>query len=296
MSSETIMLAKNLNLKKMQYPCVASEKLDGVPGDFAARQMGTIIKVEALTRQNEFIKSVDHIRNWLYGMLDRDVHLVGELHIQGLPFKEISGLVRRDAPCPKLVLNVFDYFIENEPDQTYAERMEELVHSDVGKFIYDGLDGCVRAIPGVTLDNETELLAYIAAFGVEFPDSEGLIFRPLHGKDSLYRPGKRSWGFQRFKGEETLDLKLVGYEEAVTGDTKEGKAMVGRLIVLYKGREIGVGPGALTHDERIEVFNNFGDYVGQIIEVAYKPDPTYEALREARFKRWRPDKAEPNIE
>lgn len=297
MSNETIMLAKNLNLKKIQYPCVASEKLDGVPGDFVTHQMGTIFKVQALTRQGEDIKSVDHIRNWLYGQMERDTHLVGELHVQGLPFKDIGGLVRdTKRQHPQLVLNIFDYWNENDPDQTYASRMESLVMSDIGRFIYDDMDGCVRIIPGTTINNEDELLAHCKTFTEANPESEGLIFRPLHGKDSLYRIGKRSWGFQRYKAEETADLRLIDFEEAIEGDSGVGKKMAGRLICEYKGGRIGVGPGALKHDERIAIYNNPSEFMQRIIEVAYKPDPSYDALREARFKRWRDDKSEPNIE
>jgi len=297
MSDETIMLAKNLDLKKIQYPCAASEKLDGVPGVFRSEQQATIHKVSAITRQGEPIKSVDHIRSKLYGKLNDDCQLIGELHIEGLPFKDISGFVRRDEQCPQLVLNVWDYFIEDEPDMTYSDRRSALMESDVGKFIYDALEGSIRIIPGKTIQNEEELTAYCADWVKAFPESEGLIFRPLHGKHSLYNPGKRSWGFQRFKAEETVDLRLVGMEEAIDAKTGKGNGMVGRLICEYKGRTIGVGPGALKHGERIALWQIQKDRaIGRIIEVAYKPDPSYEALREARFKRFRDDKTKPNIE
>lgn len=294
MSNETIMLAKNLNLKKMTYPCSASEKLDGVPAVFTCQRQSNIT---AKTRQGEDILSVIHIKQWLWDKLPMGHSIIGELHVQGLPFKDIGGLVRRSTQSPELVLNVFDYLPdEHETNLSYADRMECMVMSEVGKYIYDEMDGPVRVIPGKHIKDEQELLSYTTLFTSTNPDSEGLIFRPLHGKESIFAAGKRSWGFQRYKAEETVDLKIVGFHEAVEGDTKKPKGMLGRIVCDYKGTEIGVGPGALTHEERIDMWRNPRDYIYNIIEVAYKPDPSYGALREARFKRFRNDKQEPNIE
>jgi ATP-dependent DNA ligase len=294
MSNETIMLAKNLNLKKMQYPCSATEKLDGVPGKYTAGMRFN--EVFASTRQGEPILSTEHIKDWLFDKLPSGHSVIGELHIPGLVFKDISGLVRRAETCSELVLNVFDYVIAGEPNMSYADRMEAMVMSEVGKYIYDEMDGPVRVIPGKHIANEQELLKYCAEFTKLNPNAEGLIFRPLHGEISEYAQGKRSWGLQRYKAEETVDLRVMGVHEAIDSKTGKGNGMVGRIVCDYKGTEIGVGPGALTHAERIDWFHNQKDYLFNIIEVAYKPDPSYDALREARFKRFRHDKIEPNIE
>lgn len=295
MSNETIMLAKNLNLKKLKFPVHASEKLDGVPAVFTGHQIGTIHLIDARTRQGEPIHSTDHIKQWLWGKLPVGHSLIGELYIPGLPFKDISGHVRKMKLNEDLVLFVWDYDT-GEPNMSFEQRMNALVESDIGRFIYDDYEGSVRLINGTTLNSEEELLKHCERHTETFPESEGLIFRPLHGKESLWIPGKRSWGFQRWKAEETVDLQIIGFEEAVTGDTKEPKGMVGRIICGYKDTPIGVGPGALTHAERIDIWENQRDSLYKIIEVAYKPDPSYEALREARFKRFRDDKTSPNIE
>jgi len=293
MGKETIMLAKNLNLKKMEYPCVASEKLDGVPGDFFGLPDGS---VGVRTRQDEPILSVSHIQEWLYGLLPVGHHLIGELHIEGKTFKDISGIVRRHETCPDLILNIFDYYIEDKPWMTYADRMRECAFGDVGRFVYDSHDNdsIVRFIEGTNISNEKQLLKHIESFTRDRPDAEGIIFRPLTGENSLYESAKRSWGFQRHKGEATADLRLVGFEEAIDKKTGLGNGMVGRLIVEYKGKHIGAGPGKLKHDERIDMFKNPKDYLQRIVQIAYKPDESYDALREARFDEWRDDKTEPN--
>lgn len=294
MAGETIMLAKNLDVKKLDFPCAASEKLDGVPAVFRNVHNGA---VNAFTRQGELLASVEHINSALYGLIKPGHELVGELYVPGMSFKDIGGLVRRQYASPELILYVWDYSLGN-PNATYAERMTALVDSDLGRAIFDAHnygDGPMRIIEAKHIEDEKQLHKHCENFTHLNPESEGLIFRPLHGKHSTYEPAKRSWGFQRFKAEETVDLKLVGIEEAVSEDG-EPKDMAGRLICEYKGKQIGVGPGALKHGERIFIFHNQDTVLGKIIEVAYKPDPAYTALREARFKRFRDDKAQPNIE
>lgn len=295
MANETIMLAKNLDVSKLSFPCAASEKLDGVPGVFTGFRDGTI---GALTRQGETLKSVDHIRQALYGALPEGHELIGELYIPGMSFKDIGGLVRKQSDSPELMLYVWDYNVTTQPELTYRQRMEIMVAGEVGKRIFDGqvydeIDIPIRIIEGTHIANEEALHRHCQSFMAEKPESEGLIFRPL---DSTYQAGKRSWGFQRFKYEATADLMLIGFEEAVEAKTGKGKNMAGRLVCLYKGEHIGVGPGNLTHEERTDLYENWQRYTHKIIEVAYKPDPSYDALREPRFKRFRDDKTEANIE
>lgn len=89
--------------------------------------------------------------------------------------------------------------------------------------------------------------------------------------------------------------RQVGFEEAVDKYGKP-KGMVGRLDVLYKGKVVGVGPGALTHKERKDLWESVrkGEQKIAIAEIKYMPDDTYEALRQATFVRWRPDKETPD--
>ena len=78
--------------------------------------------------------------------------------------------------------------------------------------------------------------------------------------------------------------------------------MVGRINVLYKGEVIGAGPGKMKHIERKAIWDLYSgglplvDVAGDMLiaEVAFMRDPSYKALREARFSRWRTDKNEPS--
>lgn len=310
MSKETIMLAKNLDPKKLEFPCVAVEKLDGVPAVFST--VSTSGAVNAFTRQGELLASVDHINQALFGMLPEGHELIGELYIRGMSFKDIGGLVRRQFASPELILYIWDYVVTQRPEFTYQERMAVMARSQVGLLAADSTyyqetrfrasvvpnkakvakEYPIKLLPGEYIADEKRLDEYIEEFAEHNQDAEGLIFRPLNGK---YQAAKRSWDLQRWKGEETVDLKLVGIEEAIS-EAGYPKGMAGRLVCEYKGKQIGVGPGKLDHNQRKWLWAEPDRFIGKIIEVAYKPDDTYEALREARFKRFRDDKFVPNIE
>jgi len=282
-----MMLARNLDYKRLAFPVLVQEKFDGVPGDFYAKADG---EISALTRQGEEILSVGHITGWLYGLLKPHHHLVGELHVTGLAFKDISGMVRAERPAPELVLRVFDYYIKGFENMTYEERLREMA-LNIGVHVEPRSP--VQLIPGVMIHDENTLRDNIETFDRLYPNKEGVIIRNLNGTIDI---GKRSWNLQRHKAVGTADLRLIGFEEAVEGDTKKPKGMVGRLLVEFNGQTIGCGPGCLRHSERIAMWNNPDAYLQRIIEVEYKPDPTYVALREPVFKRWRDDKTQPNIE
>lgn len=289
MANETIMLAKTFSdSKKLTYPGRLTEKLDGVPGDFYyRRELGMI---HARSRQGEELHSVPHIKEALTGILINGMHVIGELWHPDYDFKEISGFVRRKEPCEeslKLTLNVFDAYVEGKEDTPYQERMVQLADLLIKT---DKVTGhTVRIIPGKIIENAEEFDEVYKNFILSNPTAEGVVFRTLSGPKSYWKAAWRSPGMVKRKITETEDLPIHGFEEAVS---KEGDplGMVGRIEVLYKGNVIGVGPGKLKHAERVELWENQKDYIDKTIEVAYMPDPSYDALREARFHRFRPDK------
>lgn len=110
-----------------------------------------------------------------------------------------------------------------------------------------------------------------------------------------YDVAKRSHGMMKLKPKPTADLRVVGFEEAVSKDgTPLG--MIGRIVCEYKGLHIGVGPGKFNHAERISIWNKRAGFVGAILEVQYMKDDSYEALRQPTAQQWRYDKTEPNYE
>ena len=290
MGKETIMLAKTYkNHKSLLLPVQVTEKLDGVAADFFGVQGLAGVTCAVRSRQDEPLLSVDHITDFLSHLLPKGHHVIGELYIPGMDFKDISGLVRRkqsDEETAKLRLYIYDYYIEGSEDMEYITRME-FMYDTIGQYF--GEKAPAKLIPGLYIESTEQFDAAVAKFKKDHPTSEGLVIRSLTGKSSVYKSGWRSPGMLKLKTTETIDLKIVSFEEAIDKDGA-AKGMVGRINVSYKGKTIGVGPGKMNHKDRVEVFNNQKAYIGKMIEIAYMPDDSYDALREPRFYRFRPDK------
>lgn len=297
-ADETIELLKNYTPAKMTFPASHQQKLDGVP----ARIMRVSqTEYRAVTRQNETIKSIDHIVSEV-AKLNLSVRgsVVGELYVDGLPFKKIGGLARQHAPAKNLTFNVFDFDPFNQADMTYAERRSEMI-ARLGDYYganeIHAADSVLRMIPGTVVSNEAEADEAHDALMLANPLAEGSV---LHDMAKTFTPGKRCWGTQRMKPVPTIDLYITDFEEAVSDKTGLGLGMVGRLnaifTIMVDGKPtptlIGIGPGALTHAERKALWVTFklGRWKKTIAEIRYMRDDTYDALRQPTFKRWRTDK------
>jgi len=304
MTDESIELLKNWEPKQMQWPAMVQEKLDGVP--VRIRRIGS--HVLAWSRQNEPIVSIPHILQYAGVMLQDGGSIVGELYIQGLPFKTIGGYVRQkkyDANSAKLVLNVFDFDQRNAPALAYEARRATFVQSldnlssRLGKALSDLP---IRAISGVIVYDEKSALAAYDMIMQAKPAAEGVV---VHSLEKAFQPGKRCWGTQRIKPVPTIDLKIIGFEEAMSLKTGAGLGMVGRLNAEYsymkKGKLvttiIGVGPGALTHPQRRALWNAAvaNKYKPTVAEIKYMRDETYDALRQPTFVRFRPEKGKADV-
>jgi len=102
---------------------------------------------------------------------------------------------------------------------------------------------------------------------------------------------KRTYYLLKVKKMNTIDLRVI---KIIEGNGKY-KNMLGKVIVLYKGNEVGVGSG-FTDIQRKEVFNNQNKYIGKIIEIQYfeiskNSKTNLESLRFPIFKMFR-DKTE----
>lgn len=303
MSNETIELLKTYEPAKMQYPALHQQKIDGVPVRVCMEEGRKIV---AYTRQGEVVTSIPHILQFCSVLLQYEGDsVVMELHIEGKPFKEISGLVRRKEPCRALVGHVFDADWSVYPQATYINRLRTLAFW-IGKIAEKAgttvMDLQVRPIPGVLVADEEQADAAHEALMLANPNAEGSVY---HYLEKTFQPGKRCWGTQKRKPIPTIDLRIVGFEEAIS----EGGAplrMVGRINAefhVYTGDPatayveptiIGIGPGALNHTQRKLLWAEFkaGKFKPRIAEIRYMRDDSYDALRQPTFKCWRDDKVE----
>lgn len=322
----TIPLAKGRNDTKRSYPGYLSVKLDGVP-----IRLDIIIKDNVAvaygvqSRQGKPVPSVEpQVQAFLECMnevglqwQDGPMTLVFEVTHKTLrDFKDISGVVRKQEPQQDLILNLFDATHHKHADAKFDDRVHQM-----GILFQHMHHEAFRLVPQFLCENQHQATYVEIALLDRHPDCEGLIWRDA---DATFKPGKRSWDYQKLLNEPTVDLYIIGFEEAVCGKTGAGKGMVGGLIANYKGTQIGVGPGKLTHRERKELFtgdtpwgqvelvqkkglpgkpnaiwyqfSDWGDTQGTLAQIKHKRDPSYEALRQPTWQHWRLDKSEESLE
>lgn len=303
MAGETIELLKNYEPSKMHWPAMLQPKIDGVPVRVLKSHEN---KMTALTRQGERVTSIPHILQFASTLLQHGESMVMELHIAGKPFKEISGYVRRkNTACPDLVGWVFDFDEPWHHLNTYFHRYGLIKRriEQAASFAQCRLeDLCIRIMPSVNVHTQEEAEAAHDACMLNNPDAEGNV---LHSWYKVFQPGKRCWGTQRMKPVPTIDLMVVGFEEAYSADGAP-LGMVGRINaeyttmdvdaegVVYNTQIIGIGPGALNHTERKNLWRMWkkGQFTPRIAEIRYMRDDSYDALRQPTFKQWRDDKHE----
>lgn len=289
--TKTLQLAQSkFTPKKLPAMVLVSEKLDGVPirMDFDIRDAA--VSVKARTRQDEHSYSTQFIQQLLahkmMGRRDAKLTLVGEVtHETYTDFKDISGVVRRQEPQTGLIYNIFDFYDEARPDDGFAQRIF------AAGCLLKMQTQSIRFIPQSYIKRE-EIEDWFA-HNLR-PGAEGGIARD---PDEKWQPGKRTWGYQKFVHDPTIDLWLHSVEEAKS-EAGIPLGMVGRLNFWYKGGVIGVGPGKLTHVERYALWQ-LNDPVfeygkGPMAAIQYKRDDSYEALRQPTFQHWRYDKDKPD--
>ncbi len=299
--TKTIELARTeYRPDKMTYPAAVSLKLDGVPGNFLGSRLPK-------TRQDTDIKSVAHIQNWIVQHMPKGIGLVGELYDPTLKFKIISGQVRdTKQQFTNLTLNVFDLYVPDNPGALFEHRTEalRLVLEDIaGKLGKQPEDLPVVRIPQIIVQNEEQARDAHDAIMHANPDAEGTMLASL---SRVWAPGQRLWTLQKCKPEPTIDVEIIGFQEATSNDDGSPLGRVGRLVaVLHRVSnagtveysQIGIGPGKLSHKEAKQLWLDYkaGKYKRRIAEVKYMPDASYDALRQATFQRWRDDKSEADV-
>lgn len=321
-----IMLATTFDIDNLHLPAEISVKLDGVAADFYKTKNGWVCQ----SRQGKPLPSTGHILKFLnsgkFDSIPENTHVIGELTVAGVAdFKDAGGIIRRKEADTRIQLNVYDMYqigFENESYETRLDRVNKFLKlvgiSGQRQLRGDSLSwSIVQRVPVCTVvHNKAQLQEHLMGVPKLMETSnmfEGFVIRTLRGPDSRYKLGKRSRGMMRYKPKPTVDLKVVRFEEATANKAitfldedfgiGDGLRAVGRIVCLYEGQEIGVGPGCLTHAERRDVWERYqeigaGDITDRnlIAEVEYMLDNSYKALRQPIFKRWRTDKDEASEE
>jgi len=299
------MLAVNANRDKIVYPCLCSNKLDGIRCIFKdGRMLARSLKpITSETLQNRFQLLKDMT---IGGKLTFD----GELYCHGMPFTEISHFVRKsDAEVPEgLKFHCFDVIIDGNYSHKFTYRASAL------KGIRD-MNKEVVIVEQKKLNNEKELDdAFKEVLEAGY---EGLILR---SEDSPYKCGRSTVneGFLlKIKPFETFDNKVVKVHERMENtnesqtnelgrsfrrNTKDAKKPTGIAAtfeieyynedgerVLVDGKNPKV---AITGNEafRRDIWNNRDSYVGKMIEYKAMRIGMKNFPRHPNFLRFRTDR------
>ena len=317
--ASTIPLAKPYTPGKLVFPVALSRKVDGVPVKITLSAAAPF-DVTIETRQGNDCPSVRELVtgfaiDYVTEKLPLPVTFVGEVYQRGnmdADFKETSGIVRRQYDqSDQLAIALFDTDCSLVGEKGgvnsyligcgFEYRLNFLMYLKQSK-----LHKWVTPIDQYTCTDLKKLESFAASHATAFPKAEGMVARSYTDE---WAPGKRTWGYQKVVVDPMIDLRIVGFEEAVS-QHGERLGMVGRLMAKYKGDTIGIGPGKLNHVERSSLWKtwqNTANYSMQVLDVAvgptwhnpiaqikFKRDDSYDALRQPTFQVWRDDKDEPD--
>jgi len=289
--TSTIPLSKGFDIDKVSFPCYISEKYDGMPIKVTMNRVKNgSDDITYLSRQGTQNVSVKEDAMSL-AAITRDFRkhgvtsmLAEVTHKSVTGFKNISGTIRRKEHNSGFIWNFFDFY-QGDHDEFYVrqQQLEDIFYfalQDSEKF---------RMVKQIKHADKASLEKFLVDTPIR-PDQEGWVIR---SHNDLWVPNSRSWGYQKIVVTPSEDLELVVVDEAVSADGVP-LGMAGKLWANYNGKLIGVGPGKLTHPERIQLWKDWLEgsthWPNPMMEVTYKKDDTYTALREARFTCWRPDK------
>jgi ATP-dependent DNA ligase len=233
---------------------------------------------QVLTRTGERVISCDHLLEWAGFLGGGGWVFQGEAWMPRQDFHTISGCVRRHAPAPALLLQVYDCHPKDAWDTkrnpaTYRQRMY-------------GTPMCDMPIMHETINHSRPL--DVERYAAELVARGGYDGAILRDPNSAWEPGLARQGqIVKVKPSVSLDLRVVGW--SAKPGAKTGREVV-TFTVEYRGARTDVGSG-VPHDITPD---NAQRYVGQIIEVECMAVNQSGTLREPRYKGWRFDKEEPD--
>lgn len=298
--------AENADLASLRFPAICLPKVDGVRGCYLTSQFtGRTLKAFKNRNVTDF-----YSHPLLRGFDGELAH--GEITNPNQDLcRNTTGLVNSlgyntDGSIPDLY--VFDYVTEHTKNMPYSSRWE-LAKGMVDEIISTHREFSLhlKIMPAEKIVNSIE---EVEAYHLEMLQLgfEGTIVRYLSAPHKNGRCTVKESYFMRIKEFATEEGKIVGYSEAQENrnaavrnklgyiersshqENKIGKGMIGSLTILRpNGDEITVGPGKLTHKERLEWFENPQLFMGKTATYKFMPYGTFNKPRFALFENLRAD-------
>jgi DNA ligase-1 len=184
---------------------------------------------------------------------------------------------------PKVFWNLFDYLREDLLDKPYIDRYNELLSFQSIHQSWFDLEN-IRVIPYKLLKGRAAIVAY---YDKCLDDGyEGVVIRSKYGLHKSGRATAKEGNYLRMKPQSDKEAIVVRLVEAMENlneakvnalgrtersshqENKVGKGMVGMLVCTdcTTGKEIDVGAGKMTHEERAHYWENPDEMVGQMVK------------------------------
>lgn len=271
-----IQLAKPFELRKCQFPCYVSPKLDGLrvtysDGVFRTRKGHALVGLTELERQMKCLQSY----------LPEPLAFDGELMVDGEHFNEISGQLRSFNETDKAHYHIFDIHM-GAPMQCF--RLSTLHYLAGAVSLAASVEESKR-LPNISFVPHTVVTSYDAIMEKyqEYLDQgyEGAIVKSESG---LYQDA-RTWDWMKLKITQTEDCRVSGIFEG----TGKYNGMVGGLVVCFNGVNVRVGSG-LSDLQRASWMADPDEIIGATVEVAFQEVTPDGSMRHPRLKCVRGDK------
>ncbi len=303
MSQLTVQSAVDVNYAKMRFPVWGFAKVDGVRG---AHITGGLTGRSLDPFKNTAL--VARFASQAYAGFDGELTINGWLTRQEVPEGETlcsltTGLCNRfklkkgeTELLGNAVWNLFDWLHPDVVGLPYGERYRELE-----SYLAELGPAHVRLLPYRVIDN----IEQAEAFCIEMLDAgyEGAVFRDPKAMHKSGRTTESCNDFWRWKPVSDKDAICTGFEEAETNNNeakvnslgrtersahkgnKVGNGMVGTVLGLdvLTGKPFRCGPGALTHKQRTEMFNDPTLLVGHPFKYTSLDTGVKDEPRQARF-------------
>lgn len=309
------LLAPNeeIDLKELNYPLLASYKLDGIRCIF---YKGQILSRSLKQIQNKQLREkFEPIRKYTE---EHQIILDGEIYSPELTFQEITSFVmtqdfedKKSIKRYGKIMTIPDHLkfycfdvIEDGGmiDDCYFEARLDCVKKFLKDFRY--ISEVVEHVIVNSPDEVSKLFEKALNDGVE-----GLILRDPEGRYKYGRGTVREGIIYKVKPYKTFDAQITGVVQATVVDLNAEKKVneLGRSVtskkkgdrnliekasafnVLYDGKELKIVL-AMTDEEKEEVWENRNSYIGRWIEYKGMLIGAKDVPRHSVFLRFREDK------
>jgi DNA ligase-1 len=265
------MLAKNFNpllytnnskAFKISFPAYIQRKLDGIR--CLAYMKNNEIIIESRTG-SEF-ENFDILKEQLkpiFDLLGDNIYLDGELYTTKLPFKNISGSVRKSkkhaskediSNINKIEYHIYDIILLDHLQFGFKERLEKL------EYIFKEFkSSLIKKVETKLISKQEDVITYHDKFVNE--GFEGLMVRDINGP---YEINKRSKYLQKYKNFNEDEFKIINFHH----EDLDGKKLVVWDCITKDDKEFAAVPNG-TNEYRNDLYKNATKYIGKMLTVIF---------------------------